>query len=92
MGRQRIYSKRLYIVSIRQGISGFPGPYLPAIVTGALKRRDLLDSPTDRLPTSVSAATFRMEDGHVPEHQARGGIEAVTSFLAANPYAAAYWA
>ena len=89
--RERIYSKRLYIVGIRQGLSGFRRGYLPAIVTGRLKRRELLDSYASKLPAPVSAATFRMEDGHLPECQPRGDIEAVTAFLADNPWSAAYW-
>lgn len=38
----RIYKAKLYIVAIPQGISGFPKPSLPAIVTGARLKRDLL--------------------------------------------------
>lgn len=86
--RERIYSARLYIVSMPQGISGFRLPSVPAIVTGARKRRDLLDDWPDRI-TPVSAATFRLGDGHLPEHQERGDIERVTAFLAANPWSEA---
>ena len=93
MSKQRIYSKRLYIVGIPQGISGFRKPAIPAIVTGLRHRTHQVYEPTwsGQLPAPVSAATFRMEDGHLPECQPRGDIEAVTTFLAANPYAAAYW-
>lgn len=86
--RERIYSRRLYVVALPQGISGFPKPSVPAIVTGARKRRDLLRDWTDR-HEPVSTATFRMFDGHLPEYQPRGGIEAVTAFLEANPWSEA---
>jgi hypothetical protein len=84
---QRIYSKRLYIVAVPQGISGFPQPSVAGIVTGARKRRDLLPSWHGKL--NINVATFRMNDGHLPEYQPRGNIQAVTEFLEVNPWAEA---
>ena len=90
MKRHRIYSDRLYITGIR---TARRGPYLPAIVTGKRYRSDsdLIRPWPNRVPEAISTATFRMDDGHLPEFQPRGDINAVTEFLAANPYAAAYW-
>jgi hypothetical protein len=81
---ERIHSKRLYLVAMPQGISGFHEPSVPAIVTGARKRRDLLGTWTGARVV-VSAATFRLNDGHLPEFQPTGGIGAVTAFLATSP-------
>lgn len=85
--RGPIKPKALYIVALPQGISGFRKPSVPAIVTGKRVRRDFLEPWTGKLV--VSAATFRMNDGHLPDFQPRGGIDAVTDFLAANPYSEA---
>lgn len=84
---KHIYSKRLYIVALPQGISGFRRPSVAGIVTGARKRRDLLYAWDGKL--NVSTTQFRMNDGHLPEFQPVGGIEEVTAFLQANPYSEA---
>ena len=90
--RQRIYSKRLYVVGVREGKRG---PYKPALITGAKLRRDCtfdVCSPwPNRVPCNLDAATFRMADGHLPEFQPTGKFSDVQAFLAANPYATAYW-
>lgn len=83
---QRIKSKALYVVGIPQGISGFRRAPVAGIATGARVRRDGL-LPWSGHRVIVSAATFRMNDGHLPEHQPRGGIQEATAFLAANPFA-----
>jgi len=86
--RQRLKSKALYIVGLPTGISGFRGPHVAGIVTGARVRRDGL-LPWSGARLIVSNATFRMNDGHLPDFQPRGGIQAVTDFLAANPFSEA---
>ena len=82
-----IHSKCLYVVALPQGISGFQRPSIAGIVTGARKRRDLLEDWTGKL--NVSTALFRMNDGHLSDFQPVGGIAKVTDFLAANPWAEA---
>ena len=86
----RIYSDRLYIVALPQGISGFPRPSIPGIVSGHKKRRDRLPNWVGSLPM-VSTATFRMNDGHLSCSQPCGGIDAVTAFLKANPWSEAIY-
>ena len=89
MADKRIKSKALYIVGLPTGISGFRGPDQPGIVTGARLRRDLLQDWSERLRVPVSGARFRMNDGHLPAYQPVGDIQAVTAFLAENPYSEA---
>ena len=84
MTKPRIYSKRLYIVALPQGISGFRQPDVGAIVTGARKRRDLLYDWDGRL--NISTTTFRLGTSRDPDFAPVGGIEAVETFLAANPW------
>lgn len=86
MKRPRIYSTRLYIVGLPQGISGFRQPDVPGIVTGARKRRDLLHDWIGRLPTTDSA-TFQLNDGRASEYRELGNIERVEAFLIAHPWA-----
>ena len=83
--RERIKPDALYIVALPQGISGFPKPSIPAIVTGRRLKRDHY-FPWSGSRVIVSAATYRMDDGRMPEFQAQGDIQAVTTFLAANPW------
>jgi hypothetical protein len=79
----RIYSKRLYVVAIPQGLSGFPQPPVCGIVTGASKRRhgyrDWIGAH------NVNTATYRVETGRFPEYQPTVGIEVVSAYLADYP-------
>ena len=56
--RDRIYSDRLYVVAEPQGISGFPRPSAPAIVTGRELRRSRRYDWVGRLPMAVDAAEY----------------------------------
>ena len=70
----------------------FRQPDVAAVVTGARLRRDTLYPVFGRLPCPVSAATFRLSDGRLPEFQERGGIDRAEAFLAENPMGEAIWA
>jgi hypothetical protein len=88
VNRAPIYSKRLYLVSMPQGISGFRKPSIPALVSGIVKRRDLLED-SDRFG-NCNVLRWRMDDGHLPEFQPVGSYAEACDFVAANPYRAAY--
>lgn len=87
MNRKRIYKDRLYVIALPQGISGFCRPSVPAIVTGHVKKRDLLPDWGGKL--DVNTAQFRMNNGRCPEYQPVGGISEVTEFLKENPFSSA---
>ena len=92
MDGKRIKHKGLYLVLIPQGISGFPMPSIPAMVTGARLKRDLLLDYTGPIPGGcINSARFRLEDGHLPEYQPEGGIFEASAWLEANPMSAAYF-
>jgi hypothetical protein len=80
----RLKSKALYIVALPQGISGFRKASVPGLATGARVRRDHLEPWA--LPVFIDGATFRMNDGHLPEFQPTGGIKEATAFLAVHPF------
>ena len=85
------YKKRLYICAIPQGISGFPKPSIPAIVTGARAVRDFLDPWCGCSLPRTDLALFRLEDGRLPEYQGVEGITEASQYLASHPYSAAYY-
>lgn len=90
MSRERIKRLAFYLVGIEQGISGLRGPTLPAIVTGARLKRDLLRPWVgDRLGI-LEHRTFRLENGRLPEYQPRGSMADALEHLQINPFAAAY--
>lgn len=75
----------LYLVALPQGISGFPKPSIPALVTYRCMRKRLY-VPWHDQGVNVFAATFRMDDGHLPDYQPRGNFAAAQAHLNANPW------
>lgn len=93
MARQRIYSDRIYIVSVPQGKfnDGSYRPHKVGLVTGRKLRSDRASLFTVPAPAPISSAKFRLENGRVPEHQPVVGIDGATDFLKENPFSVAYF-
>ncbi len=86
-----------YICAVPQGrhIDGSPRKAIPALVTGKLARRDLLEEWDARtmgaLPYHETRPwKFRLSDGRLPEFQERTDIAGAQRFLRAHPMNPAY--
>jgi len=77
---------RFFLVDIPQGISGFPKPSMPALVTDKYMKNHPLAKPQQVQLGNLSTLTWRWNDGHLPEYQPTGTLDEAVKFLQANPY------
>ena len=88
--RTRIYNDRCYLVGIPQGISGFPQPAILAVVSGRLYRRDRVKFHEAPRMGNLNARIWRLDDGHLPDHQPRATYDEACAYVLAHPWQAAY--
>lgn len=84
----RIYKDRFYVLADHPGISGFKDysrlDY--RIVTGHKASRERCYVVGEFLP--IAEDWYRLEDGHLPEHQPKATTREALEWLTANPYSA----
>jgi len=86
----RIYSNRFYVIDETPGISGFQrwDKVLARVVTGHVARR-LKSSVIEEFSTA-DTRSYRLDDGHLPDHQPITNAAGVLAYLTENIYSSAY--
>lgn len=86
----RIYRNRFYVVEETPGLSGFQrwDKIQVRIVTGYVARR-LKSSVTGEFNTT-DPRSYRLDDGHLPDHQPITDAAGVIAYLKENLYSSAY--
>ena len=87
----RIHPKRLYLVALPAGISGFRQPDVCGLVTGYAMRQHGLRDWCGPVPSgNMDCATFRIGTGRLPEFQPRVSFAVAQAYLTDFPSATVY--